>query len=125
MLGTLEVGYDSNVDEAYPEEQERGAQKGDFYWMPGLSLRSQPVALWPRILVNAYGDVAYQDFFVRNDLDTETYDVGLDFQTTHPRLTLGGRLNSKLEVDAEYDLYKPGGASRTQTQTDAANLFAN
>lgn len=125
LLGTLEVGYDSNVDEAYPEEQERGAQKDDFYWMPGLSLKSQPVAMWPRILVNAYGSVAYQDYFERNDLDTETYEIGLDFQSTHPRLTLGGLLDSKVEVDAEIDVYKPGGASRTQTKTDEANLFAN
>ncbi len=125
LLGTLEVAYDSNVDEAYPEEQERGAQKGDFYWMPGFSLRSEPVPIWPRTLVNAFGSFAYQDFFVRNDLDTETYEIGLDFQTTHPRLTLGGLLDSKIEVDAEIDVYKPGGASRTQTKTDEANLFAN
>ena len=35
-------------------------------------------------------DLAYKDFFYRNDLDTEVYNAVLNFQTAHPRLMLGG-----------------------------------
>ena len=120
----MEVGYDSNVDDVYPDEEDTDFQQGDFYWMPGLTLRTTPVAMRPRTTVKAAAGLAYQDYFVRNDLDTELYNVNLRFQTEHPRLTLGGLVSTEYSVEATPDVYYPGGASRDPKQTDIGNLFA-
>ena len=90
LIGRAEVGYESNVDDIYPDEEEPGLKKGDFYWMPGLALRSRPLAMRPSTMLNLAASYDYQDYFVRQDLDTEIYSAAIDFQTVHPRLTLGG-----------------------------------
>lgn len=125
MTGRGEVGYDSNVDGVYPEEEQDGLKKDDFYWMPGLSIQSQSVAMYPRITLNMSGAIAYQDYLQRNDLDTELYNVALNFQTTHPRLTLGGMGGIDYAVDGIADQYVPGSASRDPVLTREANVFAN
>ena len=118
----VEVGYDSNVDDLYPEEQDPDLQPGDFYWMPSFSLRSQTVPMRPRTTVDMEGHVAYQDYFARNDLDTELYGVSVGFQTIHPRLTLSGHASTEYSVESEIDTYVPGGASRDPMKTDMAGL---
>ena len=125
LTAALELGYDSNVDDVYPEEEDPGRQKGDFYWMPSLSLQSQSVPLQPRTTWNLGAHVAYEDYFVRNDLDTELYDLVLNFQTVHPRLTLGGMGAVKNEVEGIEDQYVPGQASRDPVLTTEGNVFAN
>jgi hypothetical protein len=121
----LEVGYDSNVDEVYPEEEDPDLETGDFYLMPSFSLRSQPVAMRPSTTVDMEGRLGYQDFFVRNDLDTELYSARIGFQTVHPRLTLSGNASTEYTVESEIDKYIPGGASRDPMKADLANLGIN
>ncbi len=123
LQGTLEVGYDSNVDDAYPEEENPKLQKDDFYWMPGLSLKSQPVPLRPSTMITLSLGSAYKDYFERNDLDEETYHARLDFQTVHPRLTLSGGAGTEVTVDANEDVYMPGGASYDPHQIDSADVM--
>lgn len=125
LSATAELGYDSNVDDVYPEEEEADRQKGDFYWMPGLSLQSQAVPLRPGTTYNLGAHVSYEDYFSRNDLDTELYDVVLSFRTAHPRLMLGGMGTVKNEVDGIEDQYVPGQATRDPVLTTEGNLFAN
>lgn len=125
LQGTLEVGYDSNVDDAYPEEFNPKLSKDDFYWMPGLSLRSAPVPLRPSTTVTLNLGTAYMDYFKRNDLDTEVYNANLQFQTVHPRLTLSGGAGTELSVEANEDVYMPGGASYDPMQTDTANVMVD
>ena len=118
----IEVGYDSNVDEFYPEEMDPDLQQGDFYWMPEFKLFSQPVAMRPSTTVNLEGRVAYLDYFTRNDLDTELYNLSAGFDTVHPRLRLHGDASTEFSVESEVDKYVPGGASRDPLQTDIAGL---
>ncbi len=125
LSAAVELGYDSNVDDVYPEEEEPDRQKGDFYWMPSLTLQSQSVPLRPSTTYNLGAHVAYEDYFSRNDLDTELYDVVLNFQTAHPRLTLGGMGRIANEVDGIEDQYVPGSASRDPVLITEANVFAN
>lgn len=120
-----EVGYDSNVDGIYPEEEVEERKMGDFYWMPGLTMRSQSVPMWPHATLNLAAAVAYQDYLYRNDLDTELYNAVLNFQITHTRLTLGGIASVDFSVDGVEDQYVPGSASRDPVLTRAANVFAN
>lgn len=125
LSAAVEVGYDSNVDDVYPEEEEADRQKDDLYWMPSLTLQSQSVPLQPRTTFNVGAHVAYEDYFTRNDLDTELYDVVLNFQTVHPRLTLGGMGRIANEVEGIEDQYVPGQASRDPVLTTEGNVFAN
>lgn len=125
LTGRGEVGYDSNVDGVYPEEEQDGLRKGDFYWMPGLSIQSESIPMYPRVMLNLSAALDYQDYFYRNDLDTELYNVALNFQTTHPRLTLGGLASVDYSVEGIVDQYVPGGASRDPVLTREANVFAN
>lgn len=125
ITGRGEVGYDSNVDEVYPEEEEDGLKKGDFYWMPGLSIQSESIPMYPRVMLNLSAALDYQDYFYRNDLDEEIYQITLDFQTTHPRLTLGGMGSVKNEVEGVEDQYVPGSVSRDPVLTTEGNVFAN
>jgi hypothetical protein len=119
-----EVGYDSNVDDVYPEDEDPLLKKGDFYWMPGLIIRSKPTAMSPRTTLNLSAGLAYMDYFERDDLDTELYNASLNFQTVLPRLTLGGMASTEYSVDASQDQYVPGGVSRDPALTDEANVFA-
>ena len=125
VLGRALVAYDSNVDGSYPEEEKQDLQKGDFYWMPGLSIRSKPVAMSPRTTFNLSAGYDYMDYFVRNDLDTEVYNASINFQTVLPWLTLGGLAGTEYSIEASEDEYVPGGAVRDPMRTDTASAFAN
>lgn len=125
LVGTLSLAYDSNVDDVYPEEETPGMIKDDFYLLPSLSIQSQTLTMWPRITFNVSGMIGYEDYFRRNDLDTEVYNVAVNFQTTHPRLTLGGMASVDYSVEGIADQYVPGGASRDPVLTLTANGFAN
>lgn len=125
LAATGELGYDSNVDDVYPEEEKDGLRVGDFYWMPGMSIQSQSAAMRPSTTFNVAGDLAYKDFFYRNDLDTEVYNAVLNFQTAHPRLMLGGMASIDYSVEGIADEYVPGSASRDPVLTREAKAFAN
>ena len=125
LQAKTDVGYDSNVDGAYPEDEDPDREKSDFYWMPALTLRSAPWVMAPRTKFNVNAGIAYQDYFVRNDLDTELYNAQLAFQTENPRLTLGGMEGTDYDLSSSADDYKPGGVSRDPTLTHKANVFAN
>ena len=49
----MELGYESNVDGVYPHEEDSSKKNADFYWMPGLSLKSQPVPMRPSSAIAA------------------------------------------------------------------------
>lgn len=125
LVGRAEVGYDSNVDDIYPDEEQPNLQVGDFYWMPGLSLRSAPLPLRPNTLLNLSLAYDYLDYFERSDLETEIYNAAIDFQTLHPRLTLGGAASATYDIQRIEDVYVPGGAERDPMLTHAASVFAN
>ncbi len=125
LMATATLAYDSNVDDVYPEDEEPGRKKDDFYWVPKLSLQSRPVPLRPGTTYNLGAQVAYEDYFDRNDLDTELYDLVLNLQTVHPRLTLGGMGRIANEVEGIEDEYVPGSASRDPVLTTEGNVFAN
>ena len=125
LMATAELGYDSNVDDVYPEEEEPGRKKDDFYWMPRLSIQSRPAPMRPGTTYSLGAQVAYEDYFERNDLDTELYDVVLNLQTVHPRLTFGGMARIANEVEGIEDQYVPGSASRDPVLTTEGNVFAN
>ena len=124
MQAKTEVGYDSNVDDAYPEEQEPFRERADFYWMPGLTLRSLPLVMAPRTTYNVNAGLAYQDYFERSDLDTALYNAQLSFRTATPRLTLGGMGGTDYSVDGVAESYIPGGVGRDPTLTQTAGAFA-
>ena len=69
-VASVDLAYDSNVDDAYPEEESETLQKGDFYWMPGISLAATPTRLRPSTTLGLSANIAYEDYFNRNDLDT-------------------------------------------------------
>lgn len=125
MSASTEVAYDSNVDDVYPEEEEPGYPMADFYWLPGLSIRSQPVGMSPHTSFDLVGEIAYQDYFERNDLDTELYSVNANFRTTLPRLTLSGMGGTEFSAESAQDEYRPGGAKRDPMRTDTATAAAN
>ena len=124
MQAKTEVGYDSNVDDAYPEEQDPFRDRADFYWMPGLTLRSVPLVMAPRTTYNLNAGLAYQDYFTRSDLDTALYNAQLSFQTATPRLTLGGMGGTEYTADGVAERYVPGGVGRDPMLTHMASAFA-
>ena len=124
MQAKTEVGYDSNVDDAYPEEQEPDRKRADFYWMPGLTLRSAPLVMASRTTYNVNAGLAYQDYFERSDLDTALYNAQLSVQTATPRLTLGGMGGTDYAADGIAESYVPGGVGRDPTLTQTAGAFA-
>lgn len=125
MQANTDLGYDSNVDDAYPEDEDPYREKSDFYWMPGLTLRSAPLVMAPRTLYNLNAGIAYKDYFARNDLDTALYNAQLSFQAARPRLTLGGMGGVEYAADSSAESYVPGGVGRDPTLTHTANAFAN
>lgn len=125
VVGTASLSYDSNVDGLAELEEKPGYQRSDVYWMAGLAVNSQPVAMRPSTTLGLSASVAYQDYFVRNDLDSETYNLAVNFQTTHPRLTLGGMARAVYSVDSSEHEYVPGGATRDPLLTHQGTLFAN
>ncbi|HAL92484.1 MAG TPA: hypothetical protein DCM68_05600 [Verrucomicrobia bacterium] len=125
LTARTELGYQSNVDGAYPEEEDPNYQKGDFYWMPGVSMQSSSVGMRPSTTFNLSGSYEYMDYFKRNDEDTELYDFNVTFQTAHPRLTLGGNGLISYEIESEQDTYRPGGSKRDPMMTQEGSVFAN
>lgn len=125
LTATATLAYDSNVDDVYPDEEERGVQTGDFYWTPELTLQSRPAPLRPGTIYSLAAQIAYEDYFVRNDLDTEVYDVVLDLKTVHPRLTLGGMGRVANEVEGIEDQYVPGSSRRDPVLVTEGSVFAN
>lgn len=124
-LGNVDFAYDSNVDEAAEDEVKEGYSRDDFYWMPSLSIASAPVPMRPSTMLGVEAAVAYQDYFARSDLDTETYNVSMSFQTTHPRLTLDGNASADYSIENEEHAYVPGGFSRDPMLTQMADIGAN
>jgi hypothetical protein len=125
VVGNASLSYDSNVDGLAELEEKPGFQRSDVYWMAGLSVNSQPVAVRPATTLGLSASIAYQDYFVRNDLDTETYNLTANFQTAHPRLALGGMASAIYSVDSSEHEYVPGGAVRDPVLTHLGNVFAN
>jgi len=125
LTGKAEIGYESNIDGAYPEEEDPNYEKGDFFWLPGLALRSSSVAMRPSTTFNFAGAVEYLDYFKRSDEDAELYDLNLNFQTVLPRLTLGGLGRAAYEVESEQDTYRPGGSLRDPMAQQEGSVFAN
>lgn len=125
LVGSVEFAYDSNVDDVYPEEEKEGYQPGDFYWMPGISISSSATGLRPSTSLSLNGEISYEDYFERSDLDTELYNLQLDFQTLAPRANLGGYAKAQYDVEGNEDEYRPGGSSRDPYSTYEGNLFLN
>jgi len=123
LTGSLELRYSSNVDGAYPEDEDPVLQTGDFYWKPGLAFRTTQVPFFRNSVFSLAGEIAYLDYFKRSDLDTELYDIGLDFKTTFPRLTLGGAIGSDYKIDSSEDQFVPGGVTRDPYLTHTADAF--
>ena len=126
LTGHLEVGYESNIDGAYPEEEDPVYQKGDFYWSPGLSLRSETVAMRPSTTLNLGASFEYMDYLKRDDEDTELYNVSVDFQTVLPRITLSGHGLASHEIESSQDSsYRPGGSKTDPMQTLEGSVMLN
>ena len=123
-VGTLTVGYDSNVDGLAEDEQKEGVQRSDFYWGPGVSVVSKPVGMRPNTTIGLSGAISYMDYFVRNDLDTAVYNLSGSFQTTHPRLSLGGVASAIYAIDSSAHEYVPGGSKRDPNLVQQAGGFA-
>lgn len=113
----VSLAYNSNVDGAYPEEESETLRKDDFYWKPEIDLKAMGVRMRPDTTIGLLGNLAYEDYFRRNDLDTETYNAALTFQTVRPWTTLNGSASVDYSVDSEEDTYYPGGASRDPALT--------
>jgi hypothetical protein len=129
MAAHGEVGYDSNVDDAYPEDEKSGVQKGDFYWMPSLTLNTRPASMRPGNDLSLSAEIGYKDYFARNDLDEELkdlYNVTLNFHTTvGTRLTLGGLASTEYSVESQEDTYYTGGKRRSPSMKMRGEGFAN
>lgn len=126
LTGRLEVGYESNIDGAYPEEEDPIYEKGDFYWSPGLTLQADPVRMRPSTTLNIGAAFEYMDYLERDDEDTELYNVNVDFQTVLPRITFMGHGMASHEIESEQDSsYRPGGSKTDPMQTLEASVMLN
>jgi len=125
LQGTFEVGYNSNVDDTYPDEEKESLDTGDFYLMPGLRLSTQKIPFFRNSTLSFDGQISYQDYLSRNDLDTELYFVKMGFDTILPRMQLGGQVGSEFTVDASEDQYVPGGVNRDPKLVNSANAYIN
>lgn len=118
LAPSVTLAYDSNVDDAYPEEEVPGYRKDDFYWQPGVTLNAQPVRLNPATTLTLGGTLTYLDYFKRNDLDTETYNGNVAFTSDSQFITLTGAGTVDYSIDGNQDAYRPGGVSRDPTLTE-------
>lgn len=118
LAPSVTLAYDSNVDDAYPEEVVPGWQKDDFYWQPAISLNAAPVRLNPATTLTLGGTLTYMDYFKRNDLDTETYNGNVAFTSDSQFITLMGSATVDYSIEGNQDEYRPGGVSRDPTRTD-------
>jgi hypothetical protein len=122
LSGSLELVYSSNVDKTYPEEENPLLDSADFYLMPGLKFNTQEVPFFRNSTFSLAGNISYQDYVERDDLDTELYSLLINFNTVLPRMTLGGSAGTAYSVDSSEDEYVPGGASRDPKLTHNAFL---
>lgn len=118
LAPSVTLAYDSNVDDAYPEEEDPVLEKADFYWQPAISLNAAPVRLNPATTLTLGGSLTYMDYFKRNDLDTETYNGNVAFSSASQYITLTGSATVDYSIDGSKDEYRPGGVSRDPTRTD-------
>lgn len=126
MIGNVDLAYDSNVDDIAEEEESKpGYARSDFYWMPRLTISSEQVPMRPSTTLNLSASVAYQYYFERLDLNTETYNLMANFQTTHPRLKLNGTASAVYDIESMEHEYVPGGSKRDPMLTHMANLAAS
>ncbi len=123
LTGSLELSYSSNVDGAYPEEEDPVLKKDDFYLMPGLKFNTQQIPFFRNSTLSLAGGIAYQDYYDRDDLDTQLYSLLINFNTVLPRMTLGGAAGTDYSIDSSEDEYVPGGVSRDPKLTHKVNLF--
>ena len=126
MVGTVDLAYDSNVDDlAEQEEDKPGKARSDFYWMPRLSITSEGVPMRPSTTLGLSANAGYQYYLQRLDLNTETYNFTANFQTAHPRLTLNGSASAIYDISSMDHEYVPGGVKRDPTLTHLANVAAS
>ena len=122
---SLTLGYKSNVDGAYPEEQEPEYQKGDFYVKPGIALVAEPLRLRPHTTVQLGGHWEYEKYFKRTDQNTDTYELTTGFDTVQQYLTLNGAFTAARKTEHDKDnTYYPGGNSRDPNNTIDASINA-
>ena len=119
------MAYDSNVDDAYPEEESKTLRKDDFYWKPGISLAAAPTRLRPSSTLGVTANVAYEDYFKRNDLDTALYNIALSLNTAAPRAQFGASAMVDYSVENSEDTYRPGGYTRDPSLTYTGDLHFN
>jgi hypothetical protein len=124
-VASVNLAYDSNVDDAYPEEESQTLRKDDFYWMPGISLAAAPTRLRPSTTLGLSGNIAYEDYFRRNDLDTALYNIQMSFNTGAPRAQFGGSAMADYSVEGSEDSYRPGGFTRDPQMTYTGELHFN
>lgn len=122
---SVTLGYDSNVDDAYPEEVDPNYRKDDFYVKPGITLVADTLHLRPATTVDLSATWAYDKYFERTDLDTDTYNLSAVFNTTLRYLTLNGGVTAERKTEHDQDdTYYPGGTSRDPYNTFDANIKA-
>ena len=115
---SVTLGYDSNVDDVYPEEEDPNYQTGDFFIKPGISLMADALHLRPATTVNLSGSWAYEKYFKRKDLDTDTYNLTAGFDTALQFLTISGGVTAERKTEhAKDEVYYPGGTSRDPYNT--------
>lgn len=115
---SVTLAYDSNVDGAYPEDEDPVLEKADFYWQPNIALNAAPVRLNPATTMTLGGAFGYLDYFKRDDLDTETYNGNVAFSSASQYITLTGSATVDYSIEGNQDEYRPGGVSRDPTRTD-------
>lgn len=121
---SVSLAYDSNVDDIYdetaPEEFDLPPklQMHDFYWQPALSLNTRPVRANPETTLTLGGTLSYLDYFKRNDLDTETYNGNVSFNSVSKFITLTASGTIDYSIEGNPDEYRPGGVSRDPTLTE-------
>lgn len=118
----VDLAYDSNVDDSYPEEESETLRKDDFYWAPTISLGIQPKHLRPNTTLGLSGTASYMDYFRRDDQDSLTFDGQINFQASSPRLQFGGTASATRSVESSESTYRPGGAERDPNNTYVGSL---
>jgi len=118
LAPSVGLAYDSNVDDAYPEEEDPVLEKADFYWQPAISLNAAPVKLNPATTLTLGGGLTYMDYFKRDDLDTETYSGNVSINSVSRYITLTGAGTVDYSLENSQDAYRPGGVTRDPTLTE-------
>ena len=125
LSGSIAVNYDSNVDDAYPEEEKENYSKDDFYLVPSLTLTALPIRLNPKTTLSFGGTVGYEKYFERKDLDTETYSLAVSLASALRYLSLSAAASIERSTEnSEDETYKPGGYSRDPQETGDVSFGA-